>query len=314
MINVKKPNARSVLPAGAELPAVRRRRLSLLILLAGVIGYAFVVIGGRVIAEPRPGEAGGPAGMNMLLAAQEVTGDFSRFSHATPRHRDLQCASCHQRESNSPTPSIPGHKACTDCHLPQFTQQAIPMCNICHTNLEGSNPPVKNFPPLRSFNAKFDHAQHDTGDARPEQGCAYCHSPIRRRVALSIPAGLTAHRQCYECHTPGSQSGGRDIASCGVCHDLGRYGRTSTNSRAYRVTFSHGDHGPRQRLGCADCHNLRAGAGQTQQVSSPRPTQHFPRGREQSCATCHNNRRTFGGNDFGDCKRCHKGTTFRLGL
>jgi hypothetical protein len=37
---------------------------------------------------------------------------------------------------------------------------------------------------------KFDHAQHMTGNARPKNGCASCHSgTLRRGAALSIPAG-----------------------------------------------------------------------------------------------------------------------------
>jgi hypothetical protein len=65
-------------------------------------------------------------------------------------------------------------------------------------------------------------------------------------------------------------------------------------------------------LRCDECHQVRAGVGQGQQVTAPRPTQHFGSGRAQTCMTCHNNRRTFGGDDFADCKRCHKGQTFRF--
>ncbi|HEX5706892.1 MAG TPA: cytochrome c3 family protein, partial [Pyrinomonadaceae bacterium] len=76
--------------------------------------------------------------------------------------------------------------------------------------------------------------------------------------------------------------------------------------------FSHAAHGSRQGLSCASCHEVRAGLAQSRQVSSPRPAQHFPPARTRSCASCHDNRRAFGGEDFGDCKRCHRGSTFRL--
>ena len=187
-----------------------------------------------------------------------------------------------------------------------------PICTICHTNVESANPPVKGFPSLKSFNVRFDHAQHTTGAGRPESGCASCHAPARRGVALTIPAGLSAHQNCYQCHTPGAQVGGRDISSCGACHAQGRYARTPADSRAFRVSFSHATHGPRQGLSCAECHTVRAGLPQSRQVSSPAPSQHFGAGRAQSCMTCHNNRRAFGGDDFADCKRCHKGQTFRF--
>src|SRR5687767_2974589 len=129
-------------------------------------------------------------------------GDFSNFSHSQPSHSGVACASCHQRAGNSPQPSLPGHKSCTSCHFQQFVTAGQPMCTICHTNVESANPPVKGFPPLKSFNVRFDHAQHTTGAGRPEAGCASCHAPARRGVALTIPAGLQAHQNCYQCHTP----------------------------------------------------------------------------------------------------------------
>ena len=234
------------------------------------------------------------------------------FSHASQRHASLACDSCHRRADNSPRPAFPGHKACSDCHAPEFFTSNSPLCLNCHTDVASRNPPLKGFPALRSFGARFDHAAHSQGGARPEQGCVSCHQPMRRGVALSILAGAAAHDNCYRCHTPGAQSSGRDISSCATCHALGGYRRTGTGSRAYSVSFSHAAHGARQSLRCDSCHTVRAGAGQGMQVSSPRPAQHFGSGRAQSCMTCHDNRRAFGGDDFADCKRCHKGPTFRF--
>jgi c(7)-type cytochrome triheme protein len=245
-----------------------------------------------------------------------VAEDYSKFSHTSDRHSRLACASCHQRADNSATPRFPGHKACMDCHTAQFFTPGIPMCNICHSSLSSDNPPLRAFPAKfnESFNAKFDHAQHDTGEARPAAGCAACHTnALRRGVAMTIPARLTAHNTCYQCHTPGKTSAsGRDISSCATCHDLAPYRRTQTNAVAFNVSFSHAEHGYKQRLNCADCHSLRAGLPQTKQVSSLRASQHFAPARVASCAACHNNKRAFGEKDFGDCKRCHTGATFKF--
>jgi c(7)-type cytochrome triheme protein len=182
--------------------------------------------------------------------------------------------------------------------------------------VSGNNPPLKVFTDKfkESFNIKFDHAQHMTGAARPKNGCTSCHaSPLRRGVALSIPANLAAHDQCYTCHTPSSQANGRDLGSCGVCHEQKSYGRTSTDAAGFRLAFSHAQHSGRQRLGCADCHNYAAGLPQKRQVSSPRALEHFPSG-NKSCGTCHNGKRAFGGDlDFKDCRRCHTGPSFRMG-
>jgi c(7)-type cytochrome triheme protein len=287
--------------------AAKGRSLSLALLLVALLGFMIVLI-----ANAR---AGVTSAQPTASAPQDVGRDYSSFSHTSQRHASLECAACHLRRTNSSTPTFPGHKACADCHLAQFVTPSLPMCAICHTNLEAGNPPLKAFPTAfkERFNMKFDHAQHNTGAARPQTGCAFCHTPTRRGVALSIPAGLSAHNQCYVCHTPGAQGpSGRDISSCAACHAQAPYARTRADARAFRASFSHADHGARQRLGCADCHNLTAGLPQSRQVSRPLTAQHFANSRAQSCMTCHNGRRAFGDADFGDCKRCHRGATFRM--
>src|ERR1044072_4037684 len=159
--------------------------------------------------------------------AQSPETDYSKFLHNSAKHRSLACNSCHERTDNSATPRFPGHKACTDCRRSEFTTPQVPMCTICHTDISSSNPPLKNFPASfnEPFNVKFDHAQHMNGAARPQRGCSVFHSsPINRGVGLSIPANLAAHNGCYTCHTPTSKtSAGREMASCGVCHDRKSY-------------------------------------------------------------------------------------------
>ena len=257
----------------------------------------------------------------LLIAAglgysQGNDSDYSKFLHSSSKHASIGCAECHHRNDNSSRPSFPGHKDCTGCHLTQFTTPNIPMCSICHTNVNGNDPPRKSFPDSfkESFNVSFDHAQHMTGNARPKNGCASCHnSSLRRGAAWSIPAHLSAHDGCYTCHTPNSQSNGRDLASCGVCHAQKPYARTPTDAGAYRVGFSHAQHSVRQRLSCSECHNYKAGLPQRRQVDSPRALEHFPSG-SRTCTTCHNGKRSFGGDlDFKNCARCHTGSSFRIG-
>lgn len=244
--------------------------------------------------------------------------DYSTFRHNSQRHASLACSSCHQRTDNSATPRFPGHKDCTACHLAQFVTPNVPMCVICHTDVNSSNPPLKSFPSRfnEPFNVKFDHAQHMTGSARPASACNACHTRVgaRAAAALSIPSSISAHNLCYSCHTPSSKSNsGRDLASCGVCHDQKSFTRTSTNARSYRYAFSHAKHGSAQRLGCNDCHRITPGAAQMRQVSSPAPAEHFASSRGSSCLTCHNGRRSFGGDlAFRDCRRCHTSSTFKM--
>ena len=250
------------------------------------------------------------------VAAQGPDVDYSKFLH-NQRHSSVACTACHQRTDNSATPRLPGHKACTGCHLGQFTSPGIPMCLICHTDTNGPKPPLRSFSSnfKESFDVKFDHSQHMSGSARPQNGCAGCHSaPISRGAGLSIPANLSAHGVCYACHTPDSKSiGGREIASCGVCHGQKAYSPTNTNARSYRFSFSHAKHGARERLACSNCHNITVGAPQSRQVSSPSPLEHFASSRGMTCLSCHNGRRSFGGDlEFKDCRRCHIGATFRM--
>ena len=253
--------------------------------------------------------------------------DYSKFSHSSPKeHSDLMgrdnCGACHRRADTSIAPRLPLHKDCTGCHLVQFTASSSsasvnPICTICHeaNGLNSANPPLKNFSRLMSFKPEFDHAQHLRGidAARPNAGCAACHTPANRGVAETIPARLNAHQVCYECHSPGKSAS--KTSSCGSCHRLGSYSPTATAARSYRLGFSHSDHGPRERLSCDRCHDVRGrGLPQAKQVSSIVPVQHLSNSRTQNCMACHNGQRAFGVSaNFTACSRCHKRTGFSAG-
>jgi len=257
------------------------------------------------------------------VAAVAKSADYSKFLHATPaEHANLtgrnKCGACH-RQSGPLEPRFPIHSDCTGCHLLQFTQAGggpeNPICTICHdpAQLHSGKAPLKTFPPLRSFTAEFDHAQHVQGiePARPAGGCTTCHIPIRRGVAQSLPARLAAHQICYDCHFPGKAAS--NFSSCGSCHGLGRYSATSTASRAYRVNFSHAEHSGPQRLSCQSCHTVRGrGLPQGRQISLIFPVEHLVSTRAQNCKTCHNGLRAFGDKDTHNCKRCHSRQDFRM--
>lgn len=241
----------------------------------------------------------------------ETPKDFSKFTHENAAHARLPCLLCHKRENNSPQPKLPGHLPCAGCHTQEFANAGSPICTICHTNTQTGA--VKSFPSLKSFAVQFDHAQH-TGAGRTRMGCATCHRPEKRGVALSIPARLGAHSTCFQCHAPRATSrDGDDISSCSTCHNLGRLSRTPEIAKAYQVNFSHAEHGARQSLGCSDCHSVRAGLAQSRQVTAPLPGMHKVSARAQSCASCHNDKRAFGIQNFQNCRRCHEGQTFRFG-
>lgn len=231
-------------------------------------------------------------------ALPQASSDFSQFKHDNRNHARLPCLLCHRRENNSAQPTLPGkadHAPCAGCHAQQFANSASAICTICHTDVQSGK--VKAFPPLRSFDARFDHSKHTAS------ACAACHRKSRGGVALSIPARLNAHVTCFSCHTPNAQANGRNISSCSTCHQLGRLVRTAEQAPAFRVGFSHANHD----ASCAACHQFRG-----RQVSAPSPLNHHASSSAFSCASCHNGKRAFGGDDFSVCKRCHKGSAWRF--
>lgn len=279
------------------------------------VGFVFVcAVSGLILATVLNSRASGslPNSLTVSSPNQEQMQfpeglDYSKFLHTSRNHSRLPCLLCHRRESNSPVPKRPGgsgHLPCAGCHAQQFLSPESPICTICHTDVKSGA--LKSFPRLKSFRVKFDHSLHlNMGSV----SCATCHRPSRGGVALSIPAGFNAHTTCYRCHTPRAQSGGRDISSCGTCHQLGGYSRTPEFAVAFRVGFNHAKH---QKVTCDECHQVRASMPRRRQVTTPEPLNHHATGRGQSCMTCHDGKRAFGGDDFTVCKRCHTGATWHF--
>lgn len=285
------------LTSGICKPALAGGIFVLAISVAVVLGIAS--LSEAVLAE----------GETTLLEPQSA-GDFSKFRHDNQNHARLPCLLCHRRETNAARPTLPGsngHLPCAGCHAQQFAATSGPICSICHTDAPSGK--LKGFPRLSSFNMKFDHARHARmGNA----GCASCHQARRGGVALSIPAGVSAHSNCFRCHSPGAKSGDRDISSCGVCHAPGRPVRTRETAAAFRVGFSHAKHDRSEGLTCNECHKVRPGAARGNQVTRPQPLNHHASAGALSCMSCHNGKRAFGGDDFSVCKRCHTGDAWHF--
>jgi len=248
-----------------------------------------------------------------LSSAQKMNvpenGDYSNFQHTSAYHARLPCSLCHKRESNSAQPAMPGgsnHLPCTGCHAKQFADSSNAICTNCHSNAQAGT--LKPFPRLGSFNMRFDHASHM---ALGRISCASCHRPARSGVAMTIPSGFNAHGTCFQCHTSQAKACGRDIASCGTCHQAGRYARVSQTAAAFRIGFSHAKHNRDEGLNCNDCHRVRAGI-QSKDVTAPQPLNHHATPGASSCMTCHNGKKAFGGDDFSVCQRCHTGDRWRF--
>lgn len=273
--------------------------------LALICAVVFAVVG--YVLQQRATTAS-PIQTNQQAQNQPPEGlDYSKFLHNSRNHARLPCLLCHRRESNSPRPQLPGksdHAPCAGCHAQQLSNSDSPICTICHTDVKSGA--MKSFPRLKSFSMKFDHSRHINMEG---VNCDTCHRPTRGGVGLSIPAGFNAHQTCYRCHTPRAQAQGRDISSCRTCHQLGSYRRTPDFAQAFRVGFNHAKH---QKITCVDCHQVRAGMAQGRQVASPAPLNHHAKAGTESCMSCHDGKRAFGGDDFSVCKRCHTGTKWQF--
>jgi c(7)-type cytochrome triheme protein len=240
--------------------------------------------------------------------ARNSDATFESFSHTVPEHKQFACDSCHRREKATEI-KYAGHEACIGCHLNQFTSREGAICTICHQETKSVPPPVQAFPArfAEGFNMKFDHAAHTRGAGEPRGSCTACHES--NGAGKTIPVGIRAHANCYECHTPESK-----IGACNVCHEIAPYSRTSASRYVFGAAFSHADHS--RGVSCSDCHTVRAGAPLGRQVTNIVAKQHNTAA-GNNCYGCHNGSRAFGGNgpnDFANCKRCHTQPGFDLGL
>ncbi|MBI3649619.1 MAG: hypothetical protein HY231_01065 [Acidobacteria bacterium] len=302
----KRPAPPNLSNAAPPLPTAKRR-LSLSVLLLGVMTMIFVSLNGSRTAALTTSNSIEEANPFPFAYAQGVGNDYSKFTHRNAAHTRLPCLLCHRREANLMQPKRPGHMPCAGCHAEQFASSGNAICTICHTNPTMAKPDIKAFPQLASFSMKFDHARHKSTE------CSTCHKAAgRNQIALSIPSGFAAHTVCYQCHTAQAQAAGRDISSCGTCHQLGSYSRTPIIAKAFQVNFSHAKHGKNQQLNCRECHQVKAGARQRKQMTAPTPANHAAAENALSCRSCHNGKRAFGGDDFKSCQRCHTGPTFRF--
>ncbi len=277
------------------------------VLISFAAFLSFFVISSNAKTDPKSNDQLNAETNNSFIESPDVemetpgepAQDYSKFKHSNPMHARMPCLLCHKRDSNSPTMKYSGHLPCAGCHKQQFDQgNKSPICTICHTATG-----VKRFPTLRSFDARFEHSKHFR--LTP---CATCHKPTRRGAGYSILQRANSHRTCFQCH---SAAASNKMASCDLCHKPGRPPRAiSANARAYSTTpFRHSAH--LRSMNCDSCHTIFVGMARGRQVSSPTAKMHFASARDNSCASCHNNKRAFGGDDFNDCKRCHQGRKFK---
>lgn len=230
--------------------------------------------------------------------------NYDRFSHDTPQHKSMSCDACHTRQGKMESPRLvrfPGHNACIQCHVTQFTAQPVQMCAICHENVKTKEAPVQPFPARQNFTVTFDSTQHENHvkyplpDGTPNTACTFCHK--EEGAVETFPA----HQACYVCHSPGAKSEGAKKSGCISCHPAATEPVQTLDSRKggplYNYRFSHALHN--RRDDCASCHTITG-------RDALQPTALVLRkGHKSGCFVCHNDQRAFGGNNFAACTRCH---------
>lgn len=286
------------------------------------------------------------ATQNPEKPSQPTAKDYSRFTHkshagvvkvpGTAATRELKCDSCHERSANfrsvveNPAHnqrlglSFPGHRACIECHVTQFTSRPLVTCNICHQAAEGpgNRPAQRDFPKRYDYNLFFDTKQHEAHiayqypDGR-KLDCAACHQPSQKGLARMVPS----HPECYACHTPASRDQKAEKKSgCIVCHTqvVESVVARDYKSLAYGARFSHKTHVGYVSGDCSACHTISGGYNRPAATPGTIRVKEHSRDRERSgkgCFSCHDGGTHYGKKVFsgeyapsgqgGACIKCH---------
>jgi hypothetical protein len=245
-------------------------------------------------------------GTQIVGAAQVATLEQQkRFNHNTQAHKQQDCKLCHQRTSNDPSPTFPGHSACIGCHVRDFTseQASSKLCIVCHNMKAGLvKPPLLSFPKLSQFGIRgFSHRDHmdrskmPAGTAAPE--CTSCHRFDSRGIQVSFPS----HPECYNCHT---HQAGQKLGECSTCHaDVAVAAKFRRGLQALALyNFKHGSHMKQPSVGgrCQVCHRLAEPVPKREpdilEISTSRGQRH-----NSACWNCHVRQRET------VCTKCHVG-------
>ena len=130
--------------------------------------------------------------------------DYTKFSHATPKHKSA-CNTCHKPPTKNWTktssfPDVadyPDHDACVSCHRPQFFRGARPpICSVCHSKTSPRdevrfafrNPAAK-----LQFTIEFPHDRH-------QDVIAFRRSNPRGSQLLLAHAPPQNYNNCTICH------------------------------------------------------------------------------------------------------------------
>ena len=325
-----------------QIKIIKIAALLVIATLCVIFSTPLVTSGQQAKPSPTPSAAN--------VGTVQTPPNYERFTHQTHlgvvkvpgtfQAHELKCDSCHdQRDlmknlvdtserNKQKRLKFPGHKACVECHVQQFTAKPQLTCTICHEVKQDQNkglsarPPQRDFPQRYDFNAFFDAKQHETHvtynlPSGQNTSCNFCHQQPEKFAA---PLGVAAHQECYVCHSPtSSDQKAAQKSGCIVCHteqrsdDVSVYGRPS---KAYGALFTQKSHVGYVNNDCRGCHTINGGYNQTS-PTSVKITAHASavdqRG-GKGCFTCHDGGQHYGRTVFsgepgseggGSCSKCH---------
>lgn len=216
------------------------------------------------------------------------------FSFDHQNHSRVSCESCHNNASGNKMTAINvgmhsgSVNNCATCHNGNkaFGANTFRDCRQCHQEVAGA----------KSFGVPFDHADH------AKTNCATCHKPTSAN--FSIPNGQNAHNTCFQCHSPNKPGPTFTSSKCFSCHQVNGSNDITAASVTIDGNFTHTKH---KSFNCATCHESSKGV-----MAAPTVAMHKETKATQTCATCHNGQKAFGGDNFTNCKLCHTTGNFKF--
>src|SRR6266498_20922 len=166
---------------------------------------------GDTVAQKR-----NPGGRTTTPAQPSRSIDYSKFSHATAKHKG-ECNTCHKIPTGNwkkvrqfpDVADYPDHDACVSCHRAQFFKGPRPViCSDCHTKISPRDEARFSFRKPDStpqFGIEFPHDKHQDVIARSRQQNQFDSSAVF--VQVSLPSFAHAaddktktYNNCEICH------------------------------------------------------------------------------------------------------------------
>ena len=251
----------------------------------------------KTVAEPQQQRARPrrpQAGRRRAARTRTPRRDYSKFSHAVPRHKEQACNACHKfptpnwnkvREGGDAFEDVtdyPEHASCLNCHHEQFFNGARPViCTVCHTNPSPRDQSRHPFPNPRElfdkspkgqansseFQIYFPHDKHEGVFGRnwpdSERDARVRFLRVSWRPARGETQAKDSCSNCHQTHMPQGESSEEFVTPPpkGLAEDAfwlkkGTF-KTSPTSHAACFTCHTADSGLSPApADCATCHKL----------------------------------------------------------